>query len=263
MTDEQSIQANESAGQDGLPAIEWMEVPAGPFIYQDDEQREEALFYIARVPITYADFQLFIDDPDGFHNPRWWEGLAASEEDRSEPGEQRYQVADRPRERVSWYEAIAFCRWLTAQAEAHPTLLPEAVRGEPGWQITLPTEWQWEKAARGSDGRKYPYGNDFDAEKGNTLEANIEQTSAVGSFPQGASPYGVLDMSGNVWEWCLNEYDKPERIALGGDAGRVGRGGAFNLNQARTHCTARAFGPPGSRHRYLGFRVCVSRSSEE
>ena len=67
-------------------------------------------------------------------------------------------------------------------------------------------------------------------------------------------------MSGNVWEWCLNEYDDPERIGLSSDAGRVGRGGAFNLPQARAHCTARAYGPPGNRHRYLGFRVCLSRS---
>jgi formylglycine-generating enzyme required for sulfatase activity len=260
MTDDQRTQPIDDTQRAGLPIFEWATVPAGPFIYQDGETREEALFYIARCLVTYAQFQMFADDPEGFQNPRWWEGLAASEEDRSGPGEQRYKVDDHPRERVSWYEALAFCRWLTAQYEAHPELLPEGVRGQSGWRITLPTEWQWEKAARGDDGRRYPYGDEFDTEKSNTIEAGIGQTSAVDKYPQGASPYGALDMSGNVWEWCLNEYDTPERFGLSGDADRVVRGGAFNLPQARATCTARAFGPPGNHNRYLGFRVCASQA---
>lgn len=78
------------------------------------------------------------------------------------------------------------------------------------WPVRLPTEKEWEIAARGPEGLLFPYGNDFDASKGNTKETGIGQTSAVGIFPSGASLYGVLDMSGDVWEWCLNLYSEPD-----------------------------------------------------
>ncbi len=156
------------------------------------------------------------------------------------PGDQAFKFGNHPRERVSWYDAVAFCRWLTSKL---------------GYEVRLPTEQEWEKAARGTDGREYPCGNDFDATKCNTAETGIGQTSALGIFLDGASPYGVLDMSGNVWEWCLNEYRNPDHIQLGGSERRVLRGGSW-LNDPDGARSAYRFGYfPASRNLNLGFRI--------
>ncbi|MBZ0307237.1 MAG: SUMF1/EgtB/PvdO family nonheme iron enzyme [Anaerolineae bacterium] len=191
-------------GANGLPDIDWVEIPAGEFKYGGDkdafrsaeaQELDLPAFYISRYPITYAQFQAFIDASDGFRDPRWWEGLA-DEQDRyqnqSQPGEHYFKYANHPRETVSWYDAIAFCRWWSNKLGGE-----YALDKVMAWKVRLPTEQEWEKAARGADGRVYPYGNEFDAAKGNTGETGIGQTSAVGMYPQGASPYGVLDMSGN------------------------------------------------------------------
>jgi formylglycine-generating enzyme required for sulfatase activity len=250
---------------DHLPDIDWVEVPGGDFIYQDGEQRLEPGYFIARYPVTFEQFQAFLDAEDGFRDTRWWVGLSASEEHRGVAAEQMFQRANHPREHVSWYDAIAFCRWLTDKARQCPDLLPTEAPHD--WVVTLPTEWQWEKAARGGlqlpDGRRnpdprreYPYEGAFDASRGgNTAETGIEQTTAVGIFPHGASPYGVLDMSGNVWEWCLNEYDRPERIALKGAAGRMVRGGSWLYHLDRARAAFRLRDSPYYRFNNLGFRV--------
>ncbi len=270
-----SVATGRGAGGEGgvrtLPDIDWVEIPGGPFLYQDDKTRTEPTFYIARYPITYAQFQTFVDDPHGFANPRWWEGLAADEAHKRAPGAQAFRFDNHPRERVSWYDAVAFCRWLTAIAHAHPHLWPEAWQARPErakCEITLPTEWQWEKTARGPStssglrpgtgarrGREYPYGDTFDAAKANTDETGLGQTSAVGIFPNGASPYGVLELSGNVWEWCLNEYEKLDKIGLSGSDSRVVRGGSWNYNLHDARAAARFRSYPDNRDDNGGFRV--------
>ncbi len=139
---------------DGLPDIDWVEIPAGEFIYQDRQRLTLPTFYIARYPVTYVQFQAFVDAPDGFRNDEWWRGLAERE---TEPGGQTWPIANRPREKVTWYAAVAFCRWLNAR-------LPFALRERgPGGEgiIRLPTEQEWEKAARGVDRRGYPWGNGY------------------------------------------------------------------------------------------------------
>lgn len=263
---------------DGLPDIAWVLIPKidpqtgkSDWIYQDGKRQPEPDFWIARYPITYAQFQAFLDAPDGFGRAEWWRGLAASQSHRSSPDEQRFQHWNHPRENVSWYDAIAFCRWLTAQARKTPDLLPAALQGSSDWQITLPTEWQWEKAARGHEGREYPWGQGYRSGWANVDETEekdgpyyLQQTSAVGMYPHtapDASPYGVADLSGNVWEWCLNEYEKPERVQPEGSEWRVLRGGSWYLNPAAAASAFRNRNNPNNRNNNRGFRVVAVRSS--
>jgi formylglycine-generating enzyme required for sulfatase activity len=264
---------------DGLPDIGWVFIPdkepetgQREFIYGDNsegnlEKRTEPGFWIARYPITYRQFQAFLDAPDGFRNDEWWRGLAAHPKHRREAGEQWFKYRNHPRENVSWYDAIAFCRWLTEKAKEHPNLLPAEPDRSRAWDITLPTEWQWEKAARGHDGRHYPWGGkDYKSGYANIDETPIgadshylQKTSAVGMYSQGNSPYGVADLSGNVWEWCLNEYNNPERVQLEGDEWRVLRGGSWSYVDRYAAAPFRHRDLPYARlYRYgIGFRVCA------
>ncbi len=261
---------------DGLPDIDWVEIPAGPFLMGSDKDKdpqayddempqhtvELPTFYISRYPITYAQFRAFVDDPQGFRDARWWEGLALPEDHNAAPGDQAFKFANHPRERVSWYDAVAFCRWLSWRLGGGWDL--DAV---DEWAVRLPTEAEWEKAARGTDGRVYPYGDAFDPNKGNTYETGIGRTSAVGLFPDGASPYGVLDMSGNVWEWCMTkwrgDYGKPEDNDPAGDARRVVRGGSWDYLQIDARAAYRSWVYPDYRIYNVGFRVVRPPSLKE
>jgi formylglycine-generating enzyme required for sulfatase activity len=233
-----------------LPDIDWVEVPGGEFIYGEEKQQQQLTlesFFIARYPITNAQYQTFIDD-GGYEDEHWWRGL----ERQSSPEESSWNQPNRPRETVSWYEAVAFCRWLSQQL---------------GYEIGLPSEQQWEKAARGTDGRKYPWGNGYRAGFANVDEKEtkagpsyLEQTSAVGLYRQGASPYGLMDMAGNVWEWCLNKYDDLEETAIDASGGsRVLRGGAWDRNPEYARSANRSGALPDLRFSPWGFRVvCAS-----
>ncbi len=230
-----------------VPDIAWLAVPAGEFIYQDGEKINLPGFHIARYPVTNAQFQAFIDDPEGYGNPQWWEGLAGRFKHPEQP---TWDYSNHPRERVSWYEAVAFCRWLSQ-------LL--------GNEVRLPTEQEWEKAARGLKGFEYTWGDGYlpgyaniDETSGNVGPYYLQQTSAVGLYPQGQSPFGAWDMAGNVWEWCLNEYAQPQRQGMEGDAQRVLRGGSWWGLQGFSRCAVRLGDRPGGRyHGYSGFRVVV------
>ena len=238
----------------GLPDIDWVTIPDdSAFIYgEGDAQQSLRLpaFKISRYPITLAQFQAFVDAGDeGVNNPRWWEGLAADADHKREPGEQYFKFANHPRENASWYDAVAFCRWLSDKL---------------GAEVSLPTEWEWEKAARGLDGRIYPWGNDYIAGAANIDEHfnnvgpnDLAMTSAVGMYAQGVSPYGVMDMSGNVWEWCLNEYQTPDNTQLTGSERRVLRGGSWLDDDDDVRCACRFWDLPDDRTYHLGFRVVV------
>ncbi|MEM9387851.1 MAG: SUMF1/EgtB/PvdO family nonheme iron enzyme [Pseudomonadota bacterium] len=200
----------------GRPDIEWVEVPGGCFLYgKDRKPRELETFWMARYPVTNAQFQAFID-AHGYGDERWWDGLAKREHS---PAAARWHEANRPRETVSWYEAVAYCRWLSDALDI---------------EVRLPTEWEWEKAARGPDGREYPWGPEYEPGRANLQDRDADaggefmgQTTVVGLYPQGRSPYVIDDLSGNVLEWCLNERKHREKTQLRGDAPRVLRGGSW------------------------------------
>ena len=228
-----------------LPDIDWVEIPKGAFIYQNDQKRELPTFFISRYPVTNAQFQAFVDDPEGYRDPHWWDRLAERFEQPEAPW---WSYTNHPRETVNWYEAVAFCAWLSDRF---------------GTKISLPTEQEWEKAARGTDGNEYPWGNDYisgyaniNETSGNAGKHYLQQTTAVGLYPQGRSPYGVMDLAGNVWEWCLNKYDEPEDTSIGGKYPRVLRGGSWSFNQVYARATVRHVNVPGLRSSIIGFRVC-------
>ncbi|MBZ0295949.1 MAG: SUMF1/EgtB/PvdO family nonheme iron enzyme [Anaerolineae bacterium] len=236
-----------------LPDIDWVTIPGGEFQYGHEYEYANPpqvltllAFEIARYPITYVQFQCFVDALD-FDKDEWWAGVPEETEAYGrtyrtrEMSEQKFKYSNHPREGVSWYQAMAFCRWLSDKL---------------GCEVTLPTEQQWERAARGPDGRPYPYGSEFDAAKGNTDETGSGGTSAVGIFPDGASPEGVLDLSGNVQEWCLNKYYPSDETGVdaSGD-NRVSRGGSWFNSQAGVSTVYRSGGYPVNRINEVGFRV--------
>ena len=168
---------------------------------------------------------------------------------------------------VSWYEAIAYSRWLTDKVKAGiaATEADEIGRliANEGWEITLPSESQWEKAARGPDGRTYPWGSEADPERANYVDTGLGTTSAVGCFASGVSPYGVEEMSGNVWEWCRTKWQGSyegyeDDNGLEGDTHRVLRGGAFYDDPYFVRCAARGNHYPFNWNNSYGFRVMVA-----
>jgi len=237
---------------DGEP--EWVSIPQGDFTMgESDEAHRVHLpkYAISRVPITNAQYQLFVQARE-HEPPEPWDGK------RAPRGREIHPVVD-----VSWHDALAYCRWLSE------------VTGKP---ITLPSEAEWEKAARGADGAcQFPWGDAFDAARCNVKESGFDGTTPVGIFPSGASPYGCLDMAGNVWEWTRSlwmmdvdvpglayPYDPNDReredLDAGNDVARVVRGGSFNHLRDLARCAFRFGRQPDSRHGGIGFRV-VLRSS--
>jgi len=188
-------------------------------------------------------------------------------------------LPNRPVVGVTWYEAVAYCNWLLEQLKVSGFKLqvgrkPETLNLKPETLLVrLPTEAEWEKAARGTDGRRWPWGNEWVEGRANTEEADIGETCAVGCFPAGASPWGVLDMAGNVWEWTVSKwgrtsvyrpdygypYDPTDgREDLTGPDLRVVRGGSWSLVQRLARCAFRNRNIPVVFVDYLGFRVVVS-----
>ncbi len=255
---------------DALPQIDWVEITDGEFQYGSKEEyaaRPKILklstFKISCYPITYAQFQTFLDDTQGFSDKRWFEGWSVSDDKQQMPIQAAkyydYPYTNHPRETVNWYQAMAFCRWLSWRLGGGYNL-----KNVSEWVVRLPTEFEWEKAARGTTGYSYPYKGTYDPAKGNTIDTEINMTCAVGIFPNGASPEGVMDMSGNVSEWCLSSYYKPtieeraENLLL--HERRVLRGGSWNSHKVVARATARGSASPSFHDDATGFRLIYNPS---
>ena len=164
---------------DGLPDIVWCEIPAGAITLEGVNGRfEVGPFLIAKYPVTYRQYRIFLDDPTGYRDQRWWEGLQRE----AEPGEQYRPTGNCPAENVSWYDAMAYCRWLSARL---------------GYEVRLPTEPEWQQAATGGNpGNEYPWGPAWVDGCANTDESRLSRTTAVGMYPRrrvsagGARPCG-------------------------------------------------------------------------
>lgn len=150
-----------------------------------------------------------------------------------------------PADSVSWYDTIAYCRWLTARL---------------GHEVRLPAEWEWQQGATG--GRPdcvYPWGSDWVEGCANTWESRLSRTTAVGMYPAGTSAQKALDVAGNVWEWCLNQHDRK----LDGEVPRVIRGGVWNSARDLARCAYRLYSRSNSRSNGVGFRLCASPPSPD
>jgi formylglycine-generating enzyme required for sulfatase activity len=242
-----------------LPDIAWCDVPAGKFLYGQDKQEREIKypFKIAKYPVTFIQFQAFLDSGE-YDNPRWWVGMP-NEDQRQPMAEQYNPYRNHPRDRVSWYQAVAFSRWLNAKYR-------DAKRIGNDVEIRLPLETEWEYAARGSDGREYPWGDGYRVGHANLNEQEWEvgpyflnRTTAVGNYPQGASPFGVYDMAGTIGEWCLNDYIIPEIVdGYNNDKMKVLRGGSFINTQFSAAASLRSSDRPHGVFNCHGLRLVVA-----
>jgi formylglycine-generating enzyme required for sulfatase activity len=305
-------------------------IPAGPFLmggdknpkdpeseYDDGPQHQLELpaYCIGRFPVTQAQFAAFVAD-DGYGQAAYWQEAQATgvwrdgvvqrrvwrsigeksvEEHASRPFDYgaSFSLPNHPVVGITWYEMLAFTRWLTKRWRAQRLL--------PGdWQVTLPSEAEWEKAARGGlqipaqpvifsarqgignaapavgwnanpDPRRvYPWIGAFAADRANVGESGIDATNAVGCFPAGAGPYAAQDLAGNVWEWTRSLHDdypypargkereKHERLDASTSAPQVLRGGAFYIYRSGARCAFRSGLNPDYRNDSVGFRVVVS-----
>ncbi|MDE0356230.1 MAG: SUMF1/EgtB/PvdO family nonheme iron enzyme [Gammaproteobacteria bacterium] len=164
---------------------------------------------------------------------------------------------------VSWPDALAYCRWLEELLRESPATPPEVrSRLAEGWGVTLPSEAQWEKAARGGDGRIFPWGNELRRDRANFATGRPEPVGAV-ACPE--CPYGLSDMSGNVWEWTRSPWqpypydENDDREGLEGDALWLMRGGSFADGIRDVRAAIRGAAGPDVRREFIGFRVVMAR----
>ena len=250
------------------PVVHFMKIPAGPFLMGSDKTKDKGAyddeiwpgegqgsvtlsdFYIGKFPVTVAQFRACVD-AKGCTPPN----LQALGD-----------KPDHPVVNVSWTEAVQYCAWLERTAKESPRAsveLKDLLAN--GSRITLPSEAEWEKAARGTDGRTYPWGEGINPERANYGATKVGTTNTVGSYPRGASPYGVLDMSGNVWEWTRSVYKPYPYVASDGredfkvSGPRVLRGGSFDYGGWSVRAANRLDCEPDFRSDNIGFRVVVSR----
>jgi formylglycine-generating enzyme required for sulfatase activity len=197
---------------------DWALVPAGPFLFGDEKEKKkiEYDYEIGAFPVTCQEYLTFLEE-----SKYEWEGQ----------GESLSEKADHPVVEVSYEDATSYCKWLSEKE---------------GAAIRLPTEEEWEKAARGEDGREYPWGDEFDQDKCNTEESGIGGTSEATRFPEGQSPYGCRDMAGNVWEWTSTKRKGYFVI----------KGGSWLDDRVFARCAYRVDNDPINRIYFLGFR-CV------
>jgi len=256
-------EAASSAPQSKMPVTDWvaknkltlsngmefMRVPAGKFIMgnnngEDNEKPQHIMdipydYWMARYPVTNEQYNVYVKAKGILHPVYDWQNKK-----------------DHPVVNISWNTVMEYCLWLSSVLKAE---LPSSTM-----MVRLPTEAEWEKAARGTDDREYPWGSTFDKNKCNSNEGKIGVTTPVGFYsPQGDSLYSCADMAGNVWEWTHSEYKaypytfKDGREKKQKNVARVLRGGAYYFDEKKVRCTCRSRSAPHDWSGGYGFRIVV------
>ena len=250
---------------------DFVAIPAGKFLYGDEKEEKEIpyQYWVAKYPVTNLQFARFMKD-GGYDQEKWWskDGWAwrtgkydtkakdgfekdiisrRSVDERAQPyywDNVSYRNLLQPVVGVTWFESQAYCKWMNEQ-----TL---NITPPKNYLVRLPTEQEWEYAARGTDGREYPWEGEFDKKYANV---DSRGTSAVTTFPSGKSPFGVHDMSGNVWEWSADWYEKGKYSSL--------RGGSWANDHRNARCASRDRYLPDNFNNNIGFRLVVSLAISE
>ena len=217
----------------GEAPFEMVKVPKGPFLYGEKKTREtiDHDYWIDQYPVTNEKYRAFVL-ADGYGNQAYWsvDGWTWKTKHNIVCPEYwnntTWNKADHPVVGVSYYEAAAYATWAGKR---------------------LPTEREWEKAARGEDGRQHPWGEEFDKKRCNSNTSDIGDTTPVTQYPQGVSPYGCYDMAGNVWDWCMDWYDEDKDS-------HILRGGSWYNAPVYVRSAFRVGFTPSTRYYSIGFR---------
>lgn len=200
---------------------EYILIPGGSYTMRELKKKATVKpFYLAKFPVTNQRYRKFVVATN-HHEPYYWD-------------DKKYNAPDQPVVGLSWDDAVAYCQWLTKMIQKK-------------YEFRLPTEEEWEWAA-GRGERIYPWGNEQPDKNRANYGDNVGNTTPVGSYPAGATPDGLMDMAGNVWEWCADWYDKDQDR-------RVVRGGSWRSYEGVLPCSFRYWGDPVYRSGSVGFRV--------
>jgi formylglycine-generating enzyme required for sulfatase activity len=242
---------------DPLTGIRFLWIPGGRFRMGDTRFRGEqpshwvriSPFWLGETPVTNQQYAVFLEQT-GAREPACWR-------------DPRFSAPGQPVVGVSWEEAVDLCHWLSKTA---------------GQNVLLPSEAQWEFAARGTDDREYPWGKGQSPDATRAcfgLDFRTGQPAPVGSYPAGRGPFGTLDQAGNVWEWCRDAWDEEAYVKRlnelvdpvegkgleSAELGRALRGGCWVHSAGDLRASGRRRSPAESRSVYIGFRVASAPSS--
>jgi formylglycine-generating enzyme required for sulfatase activity len=266
-----AIEAAEALGQAGDPRFidptleeNWVSIPAGEFrmgaqkddpskpnydseAYEDERPVHRVglkAYRIGRYPVTVGEYLRFIE-AGGYEDKTFWSSGGFGQWQAPDEWEEQLEHGNRPVVGVSWFEAAAYATWAGSR---------------------LPTEAEWERAARGPKGRRYPWGDEEpDTSRMNYDKSKVGHPTPVGVYARGATPDGILDMAGNVWEWCSDWHDEDYYSEAASDSPqgpstgefRVARGGCWYVIARICRSACRSRNTPGHRYGGVGFRVVL------
>lgn len=237
------------------PPFDWCKVSSGNVTLVDRSDQsppgtkggtfEVSEFVISKYPITNDQYDLFVEDKAGYLDEVWWNYSATAMSWRKKhpvPTPTAHVGHNLPRTNVSWFDALAYCQWISSSLT--------------DYVISLPTEQQWQRAAQGDDGQAFPWGEEYDVSFANTLSSDIKKPTSVLQYPDGESPFGVMDLSGNVAEWCITKWTDGT-IDLEGDDYRCTRGGSWANYYYVGRCDRRHRREPTFFDASTGFRIVL------
>jgi hypothetical protein len=231
---------------DGLPEIEWCHVPAGK-LHHDELNFQVSSYWISKYPVTYIQFKQFWNAKEGFQNTAWWKNLRQF----TYIGQDN-DLDSLPCVKVNWYHCVAFTRWLNSKLP--PVMYP--IEPDERYKFRLPTDYEWIYAASsGHHNNVFGWGDTWNPQYANTKESGLGRAIAVGLYPHDQSDFGMMDICGNVHEWCLNEAGK-QNVQMISSGPRTVKGGCYasDSHAARIFEAADVL-PPKFKSPTIGFRL--------